>query len=41
MDFWTTAGTAVFTPIGGVVHGFQANEGLGNYGPTIILYHPA
>lgn len=41
MDFWTTAGTPVFAPLDGVVHSFQVNEGSGNYGPTIILYHPA
>jgi murein DD-endopeptidase MepM/ murein hydrolase activator NlpD len=41
MDFWTNAGTPVFTPLEGVVHSFQINQGAGNYGPTIILYHPA
>jgi hypothetical protein len=40
MDFWTTAGTPVFAPLAGEVHSFQINEGSGNYGPTIILYHP-
>lgn len=40
MDFWTAAGTPVFAPLDGVVHSFQVNEGSGNYGPTIILYHP-
>lgn len=40
MDFWTTAGTPVYPPLDGVVHSFQVNEGSGNYGPTIILYHP-
>ncbi|MHA8080236.1 peptidoglycan DD-metalloendopeptidase family protein [Aquirufa regiilacus] len=41
MDFWSEAGTPVFAPLAGVVHSFQVNEGSGNYGPTIILYHPA
>jgi murein DD-endopeptidase MepM/ murein hydrolase activator NlpD len=41
MDFWTTAGTAVFAPLDGVVHSFQINPGSGNYGPTIILHHPS
>jgi len=41
MDFWTKAGTPVFAPLDGEVHSFQINEGSGNYGPTIILYHPA
>jgi murein DD-endopeptidase MepM/ murein hydrolase activator NlpD len=41
MDFWTKAGTEVFAPLDGVVHSFQVNSGSGNYGPTIILYHPS
>ena len=41
MDFWTKAGTPVFAPFAGEVHSFQVNQGAGNYGPTIILYHPA
>jgi murein DD-endopeptidase MepM/ murein hydrolase activator NlpD len=41
MDFWTKAGTPVFAPLDGVVHSFQVNHGAGNYGPTIILHHPA
>jgi murein DD-endopeptidase MepM/ murein hydrolase activator NlpD len=41
MDFWTRTGTPVFAPLAGKVHSFQVNEGAGNYGPTIILYHPA
>jgi len=40
MDFWTSAGTPVFAPLAGEIHSFQVNEGAGNYGPTIILYHP-
>lgn len=41
VDFWTTAGTSVYAPLTGIVHSFQVNPGSGNYGPTIILYHPA
>lgn len=41
MDFWAEAGTPVFAPLSGVVDSFQVNPGSGNYGPTIILYHPA
>ena len=41
IDFWTEAGTPVFAPFAGEVHSFQINTGSGNYGPTIILYHPA
>lgn len=40
MDFWAGAGTPVFAPIAGLVHSFQVNPGSGNYGPTIILFHP-
>lgn len=40
MDFWAEAGTPVFAPIAGLVHSFQVNQGSGNYGPTIILFHP-
>lgn len=40
MDFWTKAGTPVFAPLAGEVHSFQINSGDGNYGPTIILFHP-
>ena len=31
----------IFNPLDGEVHSFQFNPGSGNYGPTIILYHPA
>ena len=41
MDFWTKAGTPIFAPLAGEIHSFQVNRGAGNYGPTIILYHPA
>lgn len=40
MDFWTKAGTPIFAPLDGIVHSFQINPGSGNYGPTVILYHP-
>lgn len=38
-DLWMPAGTGVFAPLAGTVHSFTNNEGLGNYGPTIILRH--
>ena len=41
MDFWTSEGAPIFAPFAGEVHSFQINQGAGNYGPTIILYHPA
>ncbi len=40
IDFWTKVGTPVYAPIEGVIHRFQDNPGPGNYGPTLILYHP-
>ncbi len=40
IDFWAAAGTPVFPVADGVVHSFQVNPGSGNYGPTIILFHP-
>lgn len=39
VDLWTKAETPIYCPIDGVVHSFQNNKGLGNYGPTIILEH--
>ncbi|RZJ31268.1 MAG: peptidase M23 [Flavobacterium sp.] len=39
IDLWAEAETAVLAPIDGIVHSFDFNTGLGNYGPTIILEH--
>lgn len=39
VDFWTSAETPVVAPLAGTVHSFQDNQGLGDYGPTIILEH--
>ncbi len=39
VDLWAKAGTSVFAPLDGTIHSFADNEGLGNYGPTIILAH--
>lgn len=39
LDLWIDAGTSVLAPLDGTVHSFQDNQGLGNYGPTIILEH--
>lgn len=41
VDFWAAARTPVFAPLAGEVHSFQVNPGSGNYGPTIILFHPS
>ncbi len=39
IDIWAKAGTPVLAPLDGYVYSLQNNEGLGNYGPTIILRH--
>ena len=39
VDIWGDAGTMVKSPMDGIVHSFQDNEGDGNYGPTVILEH--
>jgi len=39
VDIWGPAGTAVFAPLGGVVHSFALNDNPGDYGPAIILEH--
>ncbi len=38
-DIWGPAGTKVFAPIGGMVHGFAFNNKFGDYGATVILLH--
>jgi murein DD-endopeptidase MepM/ murein hydrolase activator NlpD len=39
LDLWIKAGTPVLAALDGVVHSFNYNTGLGDYGPTIILEH--
>lgn len=39
IDIFTKSGKAVFAPILGVVHSFNDNNNIGDYGPTIILEH--
>lgn len=39
VDLWIKAGTVVFAALDGIVHSFDYNTGIGNYGPTIILEH--
>ena len=39
LDLWIASGTKVLAALDGVVHSFNYNLGLGNYGPTIILKH--
>ncbi|MFI2744421.1 peptidoglycan DD-metalloendopeptidase family protein [Zhouia sp. PK063] len=39
LDLWAPAHTSVLVPLDGKIHSYAINEGLGNYGPTIILEH--
>lgn len=39
IDIWGPAGTAVYAPLGGMVHSFAFNDIPGDYGATIILQH--
>jgi peptidoglycan LD-endopeptidase LytH len=39
VDIWGAVGTAVYAPIGGMVHSFAFNDNFGDYGATIILQH--
>lgn len=39
VDFWAKVGTKVIVPRDGIVHSFQNNVTVGDYGPTIILQH--
>lgn len=38
-DLWMAAETPIYAPMDGIIHSFADNDGLGNYGPTIILAH--
>lgn len=39
LDLWIKAGTPVLAAVDGIIHSFNYNAGLGDYGPTIILEH--
>ncbi len=39
IDFWSSTGIKVITPIMGTVHSFNNNNLPNDYGPTIILSH--
>jgi murein DD-endopeptidase MepM/ murein hydrolase activator NlpD len=39
IDIWGTAGTAVYSPMDGIVHSFAFNNNDSDYGATIILSH--
>lgn len=39
LDLWVNAHTPVLAALDGVIHSFNNNNNLGDYGPTIILKH--
>jgi len=39
LDLWVEAGSAVFSPLDGIIHSFKNNTNFGDYGPTVILKH--
>ncbi len=39
IDLWSAAGSSVICPLDGIVHSFNNNTEIGDYGPTIILKH--
>ena len=39
VDIWSKPYTPVMCPLNGIVHSFAFNNGIGNYGTTIILSH--
>ena len=41
IDLFLPAGSPVFAPLDGTVHSFRNNDGPLDYGPTVILEHPA
>lgn len=41
IDVGAPPGTAIHAPIDGVVHSLRNNEAPGDYGPTVVLEHPA
>lgn len=39
IDIWGEAGTAIFAPLGGIIHSLKYNGQFGDYGGTIIMQH--
>ena len=39
IDLWADAGTPVFAPLDGIIHSFQYNDKVLDYGATIITQH--
>src|ERR1700733_15134435 len=38
-NIWGPAGTAIYSPMDGIVHSFAFNNHFGDYGATIVLTH--
>ncbi|HEX9564327.1 MAG TPA: aminotransferase class III-fold pyridoxal phosphate-dependent enzyme [Gemmatimonadaceae bacterium] len=41
IDVGAPGGTAIHAPVGGIVHSVRDNDAPGDYGPTVVLEHPA
>ena len=41
IDVGAAPGTAIHAPIDGIVHSLRNNDAPGDYGPTVVLEHPA
>jgi hypothetical protein len=41
VDVGAPPGTAIHAPLTGTIHSFRDNNAAGDYGPTIVLEHPA
>lgn len=39
IDIWMPENTPIVSPLDAIVHSFQDNDNLGDYGPTVILEH--
>ena len=39
IDFWQEAGSAIMAPLDGIVVIASDNQGIANYGPTVVLQH--
>lgn len=39
IDLWVKAYVEIFAPTDSYIHSYAYNEGMGNYGPTIVLGH--
>ena len=39
LDLWINESAPIYAPLDGIIHSFQKNEAIGDYGPTLILKH--